>query len=296
MKKTFFIFFLCSCGLFIHAQKTFTVKTAEEFATALQSDCEIILESTQIIISDLKPVVNDNYEVIEDSAGNSHIIIKGLSDLRISGIDYYSSSIASSTEYQPVLQFEKCSNITLRNIMLLHGPNKGIMCTGGTLLLSQCENIMIDSCYLFGSGSYGLITAKYPDQKYGAKKITCNECIFSGCSYGIMKIDNASDVLLKHCNFIDNQGGVFIENSKDVSFFKCSFNANHFMPEEPSTNDGLYLSYLVNLEKTDKIIFEGCTITNNTFGFLIYDPSFAEGLLGSTFSNNSFRHGISFNE
>lgn len=296
MKKIFIILFLCCIPLFMKAQKTFTVSNADEFAAAIQPDCEIILGSAQIIISDLKPVIKDYYEVIEDSAGYSHIILKGLSDFKITGIGYLNSCMVSETEYQAVLQFEKCSNISLRNIMFAHGPNKGTMCTGGALLFSQCESILIDSCYLFGSGSYGLITAKYPEQKFGARKITCSGCIFSGCSNGIMNIADASDVLFSHCSFIDNHGGAFIENSENVSFSKCSFNSNYYMPEAPSTKDGLYLSYLVNLEKTEKVVFQECTITNNTFGFLVYDPSLAEGLLGSIFSNNFFRHGISFKE
>jgi parallel beta-helix repeat protein len=295
MKNNIIIILCCIIHYNIQGQKVFSVSTAEEFIAAIQSDCEINITKSCIIISDLKPVATDYYEVIEDSAGKSHIIIKGISDLKISGENYNDSYIVSSTEYQPVLQFKECSDISIENVMFAHGPDKGIMCSGAALLFSQCESIFIDSCYLFGSGSFGLVTVKYPDQKFGIKKLTCANSIIGSCTNGIMNIADASDVIFKNCNFRDNNGGIYLENAENISFYECNFSFNKFiLPYEGATKEKLDMNYLINLEKTKKINFYTCKISNNSFGFLVYNAKLAEGLLTSEFCNNNFKSGISF--
>lgn len=296
MKNILFPILFCISLSFSHGQKVYEVYNAEEFLASLKPDSEIKLKSKCIIVSDLKPVVTDYYVITEDTVGKSHITIKNISDLKISGESFKDSYIVSATEYQSVLSFEECSNISIQNILFAHGPNKGTMCTGAALAFSQCESILIDSCYLFGSGSYGILTAKYPEQKFGAKKLTITNSIISSCTYGIMDIADASDVAFNNCSFIDNKGGVYISDSEKILFLNCNFSFNYNMPEVSSTKDGKFLSYLINIRNSEKINFADCTITNNTFGFLANDTKLSEGLMESVFINNFFRHGNSYKD
>lgn len=296
MKKLLFTFIFIAFCFYIHAQKILFVSTPEEMVTSIQSDCIIKFPDSCITVSDLKPVKTKYIEVVEQPDGNSYIILKGISDLTLAGKGYFDSYITSSTTDHAVLQFDSCRNITIDKLMFAHGPNKGETCDGAALLFTRCENIIIDSCYMFGSGSSGIYTTQYADNKFGVKNMKCTNSIISSCTEWTVNLEAAFDVAFENCNFIDNRGETFIVNSNNISFINCSFSFNHYMPSQPSTKDGLYISYLFYLDNSEKVSFTGCRISNNYFGYLVNDHNKTNGLLVSEFSNNNFRHGISYVE
>jgi hypothetical protein len=133
----------------------------------------------------------------------------------------------------------------LENIDAGHGPEKGD-CTGGVLNFSNSYNININNSVLFGSGIEGITAEKVNNLK-------CSKTIIRGCSYGIMTLNNCSDIEFNDCEFSDNKEFDLINLADciDVTFTKCKISENK------SQDATLKITNCLN------IIFSKCIIENN---------------------------------
>ena len=102
--------------------------------------------------------------------------------------------------YANVLCFENCKNVSLYGFTAGHVKEKG-ECRGGVLYFEKCENMSVDSCHLFGCGTFGVITE-------GVKGLSVKDTEIYECSIG----------------------AVWIERTKQAEFLNCDV---HDMPENP---------------------------------------------------------------
>ena len=84
-----------------------------------------------------------------------------------------------------------------------HSEGEGF-CTGSVLKFDACTNAVIQSCDLYGCGTYGLELEK----SYGIHAL---DTIIRDCSYGALYANGCTDILLDDCTVygIESFGGAF---------------------------------------------------------------------------------------
>ena len=241
--------------------KVITVNTAAEFVNAIGSDRVIILKGSPIhigrITSDLKIVDVNNLKIV--GLGNTPV------------------KLLIREEYDNVLVFVNCSNITIENIDAGHWPEKGF-CSGGVFYIEKSKNFTINNSIMFGSGMEG-ITAN------DVTNIKCNNSIIRGCSYSIMSLTKCVDFEFNDCEFTDNVelDLVNISDCINVIFNRCIFANNRTKTE---------YDFLVffNVDKSTSIKLNNCTIENNTADYFCNKANTLE-LINAKLENNTFNKG-----
>ena len=110
------------------------------------------------------------------------ITIRNVKNLKIVGRHgmFPPPRILARPRYAYVLNFEECNNIKLENLILGHSPNPG-HCTSGVIGATNCANLTLDHCDLFGCGTEGLTLTNVQD-------MTFHNSTIRDCTYGIMTI------------------------------------------------------------------------------------------------------------
>ena len=80
-------------------------------------------------------------------------------------------------------------------------------CMGGVLNFRECDNILVDSCGLYGCGILGI-------QAERSGVFTVKNCDIYECSYGGIHMSEVSDVVIEKCTFRDLGGD-------SMSFYDC---------------------------------------------------------------------------
>lgn len=202
--------------------RTVTVSTAEELAEAIDDRTKIIL----------KPGVYDLSELGVQEREGDHLTAGG-SGLEIMG--FYISSVrdlclmAESEELtelfiddsiRPVLPFYNCDQIKLIGLTLGHRVEPGT-CSGSVVFLQSCDNVQLQGCHLYGSGSYGLET-------FTCYNVSLKDTEIYECTYGIMSLWETYMLEAENCNMHDNAGYQMLDlsSSYSVRFTNCNFRKN----------------------------------------------------------------------
>ena len=119
------------------------------------------------------------------------LIVRNLTGLELSG-----TQILADPRYAWVLNFVNCSDVALRGLTI--GHTKAGYCMGGVLRFQDCANITIESCDLFGSGTYGLELINCANVEIA--KTTIREC-----TYGAVRLNNVLHAAFRDCEFKKNE-------------------------------------------------------------------------------------------
>ena len=223
------------------------VSTAQELLDKIGSNTTIVLTSSFYNLSNVKNVNNEHIRKVEYNTGYEII---NVDNLIISG----TASIVISDRYADVLSFENCTNVELVGLTIGHTEiNEDYHCDGSVVELSDCSNIKLNQCYLFGCGSIGLSVWNSTDI------IIKNSDIYD-CNYaGISAYE--SQLQVENCRFYDfilfNSGGLIYSTSSNINFKNCSF-------------ENAQADILIHINDRDwgtdsKLHFESCSIYNNKY-------------------------------
>ena len=152
------------------------------------------------------------------------------------------AEIVVEPRYSYVLTFKGCQNVVLRNLTIGHTMEG--YCMGGVVYLSDCKKFKVESCDLYGCGTYGL-------EAYNSTDIRFARSIIRDCTYGIMILGGVFNVDFIDCDFYRNREFSLVEvqrESYNIEFFNCRF----------AQNEGT-LFYLKS-----HIHLENCEIRNDT--------------------------------
>lgn len=94
--------------------------------------------------------------------------------------------IVTKTTYADVLSFYNCTNISLGSLTLGHDAEPG-SCTGGVVELSLCENVIIESCDMYGCGTLGI-------EAENCNSVYVQNSRIHDCSYGGVQFLECMDV------------------------------------------------------------------------------------------------------
>ena len=136
---------------------------------------------------------------------------------------------------------------------------------------SVCENVNIEDCDLFGSGTIGVELVR-------SSNFTMENSIIRECTYGLLDIQYSDNVLFSDMIFEDT--GEFeliqINNSNNVNFEYSDFNDN-------------WGYNLIQISKTNgRIIFRECDFVDNENTKFCNDLS-SISLIDCYFEDNSFK-------
>lgn len=120
---------------------------------------------------------------------------------------------------EEVLRFEECSGIVLEGLTVGHvKPNKEYECEAAVTYFENCDEVVIDSCNLFGCGSMGV--EAFRTDKLFIYKTNIYECTFAGVY--LESCDEAQMIFcdMHDCNFYGS--GVILGNT-DLFLSECTF-------------------------------------------------------------------------
>ncbi len=227
------------------AQTEVHVSTVDEFLKALNSDTCIILDAELIDLSAAseysaaeKFMASHDYGATYDGTTDSYywefdfdgpgLVIEGLSNLTImaQGDDYGAHVISATPRYSDVLTFDNCSAITISGFTAGHTKEPG-SCAGGVILFRNCENMLVDSCGLFGCGIIGI------QAQYSRNLQVINSEIYE-CSQSGIALNNTENVTIAGTLIRDIRDDYFGEGP----FYEFHSSSNITLDGEPL--DGNY--------------------------------------------------------
>lgn len=158
---------------------------ADEFVRAIGSNTRIFLKANTY---DLSSATAFESEIVKcmDVFDGTELLIRNISNLEIIGEP--GTILLVKPRYSWVLSFFRCKSITLKILTLGHAPAGH--CAGGVLGFSQSQDINIQKCLMFGSGTKGI------EVNNTSNFIMCDSTI-ERCTYGLVEIRNS-----KHVKFL----------------------------------------------------------------------------------------------
>ena len=175
------------------------IKTADEFLTAIASNTTIYIDDPQIDLTSasnygegaaeewLQPEFGDKAYAWVYCYDGYELFIGNVSNFHIVG-----GEIVTQPRYANVLNYLNCSNVTLDDVHLGHTPEQGT-CRGGVVYLENTQNIILESCDLYGCGVLGILTRN-------AQNLHVQNTLIHDCSNGAAMLEDSDNVVFLGCN------------------------------------------------------------------------------------------------
>ncbi len=265
----------------VDSMTSVNVSTAAELLNAIAPNTRIILSSGTYNLSSVNIAsVNNDYVSWETVYDGTEVIVTGVKNCIISGsAGADSTSVVVEPRYADVLSFSDCFNISIDNLTIGHTTEPGY-CTGGVLNFYDLENAGIESCVLYGCGTFGIIG----DEVNG---LTVSDTEIKDCTYGILSVSSSSSLSFENCSFYDCAGYTMMafDNCDDVSFDGCLIDNNI-----ASSGWG---DSLIFLSVCDTVKFADCIISGNNADSLmkVFNCN-AVSFNDSSVENNTFAIGV----
>lgn len=139
--------------------------------------------------------------------GNATLMITGVENFHMIGAGKDLTNLVTDPRGVDVITFRNCENITFSGITA--GHTEGDSCQGGVLSLSNCEQVAISDCGLFGCGILGL-------ELYGCQDVTVTDTDVYECSMGGIVVSGSESIAFTGCTVRDCGGfDVELENYSD---------------------------------------------------------------------------------
>ena len=179
------------------------VKTVDEFLKAIAPNTVIELSEGEFDLSKASDYAKESgseyYSWSHDvgAGGNdAELIIKNVEGLTIRGAGAGKTTISAVPRYANVIRFAGCKDLSVSSLTAGHTREPG-SCTGGVLLMENCDDSNVDKCGLYGCGTVGVIA-------YNCKKINVTGCDIYECSFGAVEVHDSNDILVSGCDIHDH--------------------------------------------------------------------------------------------
>lgn len=236
-----------------------TVSTIDELADAIQSRTKIILKEGEYNFSELdyREIQNANIDRIQDMDGVGEYTIQNVSNMSMEAEEGASVVISTEVFYAKALDFLQGSYITLRGLTCGHEVEPGY-CTGSVVCLSDCDNVRIEGCSLYGSGTYGV-------EAYNVNILTMDDTDVFDCTYGLIWFSEVQEANITNCRFTDSDGYNMLTfwGCWSVLLDGCEISGNNSEKE--------YATF-INCQGSQSVSFIECTFRNNDYGVFLKDP------------------------
>ena len=251
------------------AMRTVTVRNVEELLQAIGPDRIIQLKPGTYNLSEgaVNAVETQNrYISWEDEFDGPCPVIKSVSNLAFRG----GNGVAIVTEpaYGWVFSFETCTGISISDITMGHTVPG--YCLGGVLRFKNCTDVEIRTCDLYGSGTIGIDLER-------TGNFTADSCIIRECTYGLLRIEDSTNVQFSFTQFKDTgeYDLISVSESDNVKWLSCSFTGNFG-----------YTLFTID-RRSRNVTVQGGKIAGNRTKTLCRDPDRID-LSNVAFDGNSF--------
>jgi len=262
---------------YINNKEVFNVSNVYEFLNAIGSNRIIYVEESihlpNIVLFDsiIKSSKNEHWSNLAYDNINFVLSFNDLINLKIIGKSEAPIQITTCADCGNTLSFINCQNILIENIEAGHLPRNKNYCSGGVFYFAHCKNITINSCIMFGSGNWGIMT-------YEVSNLYCNNSTIENCNMLIMDILNSNQIDFSNCTFKNNKGftGIDLTSSLYVYFNNCIFKGNNFEGYD----------FILSSGKDCNSLYENCSFINNKARAFSEDTIIT---LKCEFKNNKFK-------
>lgn len=201
---------------------------------------EALKSNTYIVLKD-----GDCKWSLDSMVGLENVTIQGTGNTRF----------IIDSPYDMVVMMQRCSNMTLRGLVLGHDPlltEKGSCAVGVVHIGGNCTDILIEDCDIFGCGTVGIEI--FPGATVTVRNSIIRDCsknildcqgkgMFAGCSfYGngykdpydyAIQTAGIGTLTFSNCDFSNNMNPVLVDNSNICTFDDCTFSDNAWGNEQP---------------------------------------------------------------
>jgi hypothetical protein len=261
------------------------VNNVKELLEAIGSDKTIELAPGTYNISEIANDIYNSSITWTDNYDGYEPHIDQIENLTIIGNN--EAKIVLEPRYAWVMMFSNSNNLKFSGITF--GHTEAGYCMGGVLAFESCNNIMLENCSLYGSGTVGIMTNE-------CNNLTFLSCDIYECTYGLAYLYNTNNIKFSNCSFRKTGEYNLIEiyTCNNVEFAKCTFTNNFtsdFMPYLFAIDTNLWDEYSTE-EKSEKlnskdISIKKCVFENNQISVFTNDIK-KLSLKGNKFSDNSF--------
>jgi len=237
---------------------TITVSSPTRLLKALGNDRVIRLRPGDY---DLGAIAHEasgavRWEKVHDG---EELVISDVENLTIEAADpEHKPRILARPRYAFVLRLQNVKNVTLRNLVL--GHTEAGHCQGGVVRVEQAEQLAIESCDLFGSGTVGVSLE-------GVRGFLFDQSAIRECTYGIAEIAGSSDVAFNRSTFSDNAEFdlVTVAGTPNVRFMGSTFSRNRITKG--------YGHHFFEVDGSSRVVLANTAFTDNDFERLTNDPT-----------------------
>ncbi len=207
--------------------KTITVNNARELVYHMRPGKTYLLEpGGNYDLTGIDSTLNPNYY---------NYGFMNLKDVVIEGKGDDQVDFMTASTYDDVFRMENSANVTLRNLNLGHNPVvEWSYCAGGVFYFHNSQEITIENCTMYGSGTVGIIA----DNVIG---LYVSDSRIYDCSRNIVELSNLESVIMSGCVFENSSAeNLEITNSTDITFKDSKFTG--LISNYPNiTVDGFYI-------------------------------------------------------
>ena len=229
---------------------TVTVSNTADLLNSIQNNRKILLEAGEYDFSQVAPKAINNYRISESWDGTMNVFAD-VSSLCLEAKDGAKVELCIDEPYDPVMSFRNCNGIALRNLTVGHHVEPGY-CSGSVLYFDSVNNLIVDKCNLYGSGTYGI-------EAYNTYDATVTDTDIYECTYGLVSLNNTGTFNFKNCTLRDSSELAMIscDSAYDVLFEDCVFSGNDATSYETTS--------FVEIGEYDRITFRNCDFKDNRF-------------------------------
>ncbi len=217
-------------------------------------------------------------------------MVKGVSGLTILGgtADAADTEIVVDPRYAAVMNFEDCSELTLRGLTMGHTDTGD--CSGNVLNFTNCRNVELKALDLYGCGVYGI------GAEQAIEGFRMANSVIRDCAFGPMDIYQcAGDMEFTDCFFTGSDNGGYFEDNGHLrlAFHSCYFGRQEsnawyfrklvqfdnckFVTPEEHPDDWRPEKPVFEPEKMRPIPFDEAVVGNTVWdGYAVVDPQTGE--------------------
>ncbi len=264
---------------------TVQVNTVDEFLAEISSGKTISLAAGTYDLSTASDYGKNSHNpfyywqpVFDDDRNESfELVITGVHNLQLTGAGMADVTIAAVPRYANVLHFTDCSGLKISRLTAGHTTAPGY-CAGGVLYFSNCSDIVVDACGMFGCGTVGVDAENctnisvthsniYECSNYAVYAYACRNVNIDGCeiyhngtkeelgnAFSVIEVNSSDGFAVRGNYFHDNNCQYFLTSAytKNAVFLSNRVERNVIM------------TAAFHLEQYSPIV-DGCSFDSNFF-------------------------------
>jgi len=253
-------------GAVVSAQETVRVSTVEELVRALGPGREILLEPGRYDLARAYRVQTSHvgWEYVFDGR---QLVVRGVDGLTLRA--ELGATILAEPRYAYTLCFRDCRDILLEGLTL--GHTEAGYCAGGVVGLERCEQVYLEGCALYGSGTVGI-------QMTDCLDVTVRGSAIGDCTAGAVWARGSARLTFHGVEMLANDSWPLIDvaGCLEVSFQDCRIAENFGAALLAVDEESRYVAFpgtLIERNGTDRLVDEwsgpvdlsGAVLVNNAF-------------------------------